>query len=65
MRNFLGFLGGGEGAWELEPVLFLFSRMVFFGAMEEERWRNVTRKEQVFGEEKPGKTEMKKKKKDV
>ena len=37
--NFLGLSGEGGGARELELVLFHFSGMVFFEAMEEERLR--------------------------
>ena len=62
MINFSGLSGRGGGAWELKPVPFLFSRTVFFGAIEEKRDEKTVVKDRVLGERKPGNNcEMKKK----
>ena len=37
--NFFGLFGGGGGAWEMDPILFLFTRTSFLGSIENEgRW---------------------------
>ena len=38
---------------ELEPILFLLSGIVFFGAIEEEREKKNDLKDRVLGEENP------------
>ena len=54
MIKFSRFLGGDRGALELKPVLFLFSRTVFFGAIEEERYGKTLVKNRVLREGKLG-----------
>ena len=37
--NFSGLFGRGGGAWEVDPILFLFIGTAFLGAIENEgRW---------------------------
>ena len=46
--NFSWFSGKGEGVRELKPIL---SEIVFFEAMEEGRWKNLTRRTEFLGRE--------------